>query len=709
MNHFHLLSADTQISLRTDAAGKLLLSYLGCRLSEPDEAFVAPACEWPLCATDFDARGLWGNYSGECAFHLRLPDGTLGWDLHVVTAVVNGDTFSARLADPRYPELTLDVTLRLWETGVLTAETALHNGSAHAVELLRALSLALPLRAASGHAGGSPYYLTTFRGGWAGENLFMEEQAVARGTTVSVGSTTGIKCAQEGTPGFLLSLGAPAQEESGRVLLGALAWSGNYTLSFKHSTYGQLYAGMGHDFSHAPHRLAAGESLTLPTAFLVFCDKGAGEATRRLHRHLRQHVIPRGTETRRILLNSWEGVHFDVDERTVKAMMQQSAELGVELFVLDDGWFGRRKDDTSSLGDWYPDPEKLPHGLQGLTDEAARGGIDFGIWMEPEMVCPQSELYARVPEQTVHLPQLSPREERHQLVRDLANPAVDPAGMVSAVLDTCPAVSYVKWDCNRKMSDTGSSYLPADAQGNLFFDAIRNYYAGMARLRAAHPAVTIQCCSAGGGRLDLGAAAYHEEFWLSDNTDAHDRLFMQWAASYFFPANAVGCHVTVSPNLYTGRETTLKFRFDVALMGRLGLELDPQRIPAEEREEIKARIALAKRLRPIVQQGELYRLVSPYATHGKSCAVLYRHGKSVLVLSYTTERPYTDQQEIIPLRGLNPVARYRLTELAPDTTGTHCLLPTEAPLTADYLLRRGLPLRWTRPHQSCVLLLEEMS
>ena len=704
---FHLLAPQVQVSLRLNEARKLLLSYIGGRLAEPDTAFAAPACEYPLLSTDFDCRGLWGNYSGECALHLRLPDGSLGWDVRVLQAETNPEqsVFTALLADPRYPAVQLRLRLTLTPEGVLLADTELHNGSDAAVELLRAHSLAFPLRAEGG--AGSPYYLTTFRGGWAGENLFMEEAAVPRGCCVSVGSTTGIKCAQEGTPGFLLSLGAPAREEEGSVILGALAWSGNYTLSFKHSSYGQLFLGMGHDFSHAPHSVASGQSLALPTALLVYSDRGAGDATRRLHRHLRQRVIPRGGETRRILLNSWEGVHFDVNAATLSEMMQQSAELGVELFVLDDGWFGKRKDDTTSLGDWYPDPEKLPQGLADLAERAQSVGIDFGIWMEPEMVSPRSELYERMSTHTVHLPQLTPREERHQLVLDLSDPATDAAGMVSRVLSEAPQISYVKWDCNRKMSDTGSAYQSAAAQSNLFFDYIRNYYAGMERLRAAHPGVTIQCCSAGGGRLDLGAAAYHEEFWLSDNTDAHDRLYMQWAASYFFPANAVGCHVTVSPNLYTGRETSLKFRFDVALMGRLGLELDPRAIPAEQRAEIKERIALAKRLRPIVQQGELYRLVSPYATQGKSCALLYRRGKELLVLAYTTERPYTDQQETLPLRALNPTAHYTIEELAPDETGCHCLLPKEKTLSGNYLLQRGLPLRWTRPHQSCVLLLTE--
>ena len=696
MNRYHLRTDDVQVSLRCTEAGKLVLTHLGAPLAVPDDAFTAPACEWPLASTDFDSRAQWGNFSGEFAYHLRLPDGTLGWDLRAVEVLQDANTLTARLADPRHPALVLTLTLRLWENGVLTQDATLSNGTEGRVEILRALSAALPMRARE-------YHITTFRGGWAGEN-YMREQELLPGNTLSAGSTTGIKCAQEGTPGFVLALDSPAQEECGSCILGALAWSGNYTLSFKHSTYGHLFTGMGHVFSHAPHVLEAGDEITLPTAVLVFSAHGKGDTSRRLHRHLRKHVIPRGEETRRILLNSWEGVHFDVDETTLQAMMQRSAELGVELFVLDDGWFGKRKDDTSSLGDWEPDAEKLPHGLAALTACAQECGIDFGIWMEPEMVSPQSNLYAENPALAVQLPGIHPREERHQLVLDLANPAVSPAAMVSAVLDSAPGISYVKWDCNRKLSDTGSTHLPADMQGNLFFDYIRRYYGGMRQLREQHPGVTFQCCSAGGGRLDLGAAAFHEEFWLSDNTDPHDRLFMQWSALHFLPANAIGCHVTASPNLYTGRETSLKFRFDVALMGRLGLELDPRAIAEADLEEIRARIALAKELRPIVQLGEPYRLVSPY--EGPDCALLYRRGSEALLLCYTTERPYTDQHTRIRPVGLNPAARYTVEELLPGKEGPRCPLQGQC-IGGDTLLHTGVPIHWNRPHQSCVLRLRE--
>ena len=693
----HFFTESNQLSLRVTEAGKLHFCYLGPRLAEADDALLSPAAESPLYATDFDSRGQWGNYSGEYALHLRYTDGTLGCDLRLLTSEpAAGGGMSFTLADPRHPELEVQLLLTPYpEEDTFTLTPTLTNKGSGSITLLQADSAALPLRAAE-------YHLTTFRGGWSGEN-YLHQQRVERGSTVSVASTTGIKTAQEGTPGILLSLGGPAQETGRPCLLAALAWSGNYDIAAKHSPYGHLHLRLGHHFAHSPYTLPGGSSITLPTAILVYSHSGAAHASRSLHRYLRRRVIPRGQETRRTLLNSWEGVHFDVHTPTLRAMIQRTARLGVELFVLDDGWFGKRDDDTSSLGDWEPDAAKLPGGLTELTAFAASCGIDFGLWMEPEMVSPRSHLYTAHPEWAIRLPGIPPREERHQLVLDLANPATNIAAPVQRTLAAHPGISYIKWDCNRKITDAGSTHLPADRQGNLYFDYIASYYEQMRHLRRQFPGVTFQCCSAGGGRLDCGAAAFHEEFWLSDNTDACDRLRMQWAASYFFPANAIGCHVTAIPNCYTGRETSLKFRFDVALAGRLGLELDPRVLSDAEMDEIRDRVSLAKELRPITQLGELHRLVSPY--EGPDCALLYTHQDKALLLAYTTQRVYTDQQTRIPLRGLNPATRYTLTELAPDTTGRHCPLHT-ATLGGDTLLATGLPIRWTRPQQSCVILLQ---
>ena len=628
------------------------------------------------------------HLSGEYALQLLLPDGSMGLNpLQQEHSVQNG-TLLIKLADPRYPLLELILALRLEEEGVFSQQVSIINNSAERIQILRAYSAALHLHEES-------YHITNFRGVWAGEHL-LTQQEIQRGTTLSVNSTTGIKTAQEGTPGLIISCGEPPQEESGHCILAALSWSGNYTLSFTHNANGGGFLGIGYDFAHAPYSLAPGQKLELPEALMLSSYTGKGGTTRPLHRYVRRCILPHGQQARKTLLNSWEGVHFDVHEPTLQAMMERTAALGIDMFVLDDGWFGKRKDDTSSLGDWYADTEKLPNGLTPLTEYAKEQGIRFGLWMEPEMVCPDSELYRKHPDWAIQLPGISPTQQRHQLVLNLANPEVEAyvTAAVARVLEEHPGISYIKWDCNRMLTDA--------PHPNLYFDYIRAYYNIMHALRTAYPHVTFQCCSAGGGRMDLGAAKFHEEFWLSDNTDAHDRLRMQWGASHFFPANAVGAHVTASPNLYTGRCTSLKFRFDVAMAGRLGFELDPRTLSEEDCEEIRARLALYKQLAPITQLGELYRLRSPY--EHTDCALLYTDGEQAVLLAYTTERLFTQQHTRIPLAGLQADNRYLVQELMPNTP--KMLSPQhEQTILGKELMTQGINIRWNRPLQSVVILL----
>ncbi len=701
----HLLTRHCQLSLALQDDGAALIRYLGPRLRHPDEVeAAAPGMDWPLVATDLDERQPFGNYSGESLLNVRLPDGTASLQLRYRSHREEQDEGSCRrlileLGDPQHPTLRVTVTLSAWEEeDLFTQRILLHNTGSDELLLLRADSFGMRLRA-------DAYHLSAFRGAWAGEN-YLSEQRIERGLCCTIGSRSGIQNAQAGTPAFLLSLGERASEESGCCLLGALCWSGDYELSFKHSDYGHLYLRAGHDFAHSPYHLAGGQSLELPEFVLTLSDRGKGEASRRLHRYLRQRVLPRGGELRPCLLNSWEGLHFDVNERDMIALIEDCAGLGgVDLVVLDDGWFGRRDDDTSSLGDWQPDARKFPRGLTPLCDRARELGLRFGLWVEPEMVSPRSELARRHPDWALRLPSRPPKEERHQLVLDLCNPAVQDYILQSMarLLRDCPGISYIKWDCNRKISDAGSSWLPPARQSNIPFDYITAYYRIMRELRRQFPQVSFQCCSAGGARLDLGAAALHEEFWLSDNTDPHDRLRMQWSASHFFPANAIGCHVTASPNLYTKRASSLKFRFDVALAGRLGLELDPRKLSDEERRALRERLSLARELRPIVQLGDLYRLVSPY--EGPDCALLYRRGTRALLIACTTQRVFTHQHTRLPLRGLDAEALYRISEPGQDEAGSLCPLSGRE-LSGDTLMATGLPIRWSRPLQSCLILFE---
>lgn len=643
----------------------------------------------PLYPTDYQARCHIPDTTGEYALHLMLPHGGTGLNLQLKSCLAGHGQLKAILNDPRLPGLEVQLTLQLWEEGIFTQKASIANGWQDTVTLLQADSLTFSLPCTPGCT------ITTFRGCWAGENQ-MQEQPLLPGNTLSIGSSTGLQNALTGTPGFLLSPGKQAQEESGDCILGALCWSGNYKLSFTHHVANHLFVGMGHGFPSAPYPLEPGQRIDLPQALLVFSRNGKGEASRRLHRYLRRHILPHGQETRRCLLNSWEGVHFDVHEPTLRRLMKQASDLGIELFVLDDGWFGQRADDHSSLGDWVPNAEKLPHGLKGLTDFAGEQHLSFGLWVEPEMVSPQSNLYHEHPDWAIHLPGLKPTEQRHQLTLNLALPEVEAfvLSTLARLLQSHPGISYIKWDCNRRISDAPNT--------KLYFDYTVAYYRIMHALRQAFPHVTFQCCSAGGGRLDLGAARFHEEFWLSDNTDPLDRLRMQWSASYFLPANAIGAHVTASPNLYTHRSSSLKFRFDVALAGRLGFELDPGKLSPEETEELKFRLATAKKLRPLVQLGELYRLVSPYES--TDAALLYTDGARALALAYTSERRFTEQTLHLPLHGLNADLHYHIEELMPNAEGTHCQQHGMA-LSGCQLAQTGLELRWNAPLQSSVILL----
>lgn len=644
----------------------------------------------PLYPTDFQARRA---AAGGHALQLLLPGGAIGLNPRLTSCQAVGGQLAATLADPRWPGLEIRLALRLSEEGVFSQEAVIANGLQGQVTLLRADSLAFSLPCHT------PCRITTFRGCWAGENQ-LQEQPLLPGNTLVAESAGGLQNALDGTPGFVISPNGPAQEESGHCILGALCWSGCYSISFSRTVNNSLFARLGHHFAAAPYSLAPGQSISLPQALVALSDNGKGDASRRLHRYLRRHVIPRGQETRSSLLNSWEGVHFDVREPVLQRMMRQAAELGIELFVLDDGWFGERADDTSSLGDWRPNAAKLPGGLAGLSEYAARQGIGFGLWVEPEMVCPDSDLYRARPDWAIRLPGLPPHERRHQLVLNLARPEVEQfvLATVSGLLKEAPGISYVKWDCNRPITDA-----PAP---NLYFDHIAAYYRIMRTLRQKFPHVVFQCCSAGGGRLDLGAARYHEEFWLSDNTDPFDRLKMQWSASHFFPANAIGAHVTASPNLYTRRKTSLKFRFDVALGGRLGFELDPGSLSPDEAQELRDRLALAQELRPLVQLGDLYRLVSPF--DGPDAALLYAADGSALLLAYTTERRFTDQGVRIPLRGLDAATTYRIEELMPNSEGLHCRQNGSA-LPGRQLMRDGLFLLWNAPMQSALIRLAPSS
>lgn len=695
----HLLTRSSQMTLFRDEQGRVRRAYYGPRLREPGDA-LANVAEAPLLYSTLgdSVTGL-PNASEEYSVCVTQADGTLslrlecqGWEVLELDDDREEAVFYGK--DPSYP-VRVEIHVRSHrESDAFLQWAVIRNEEREGIRLHRAASAQLNLRA-------ERYFITSFRGTWGGESLMSEEE-VTRGHELSLVSGTGTRAAQEGSPGFIISLDGPAREDAGEVVLGALAWPGNYRIWFRHSPYHYLFAGAGLDMAPAPYLLDGGGVFETPPLILVHSGSGKGEASRRIHRWARRYGLRGGGTERLVLLNSWEGVYFTFTEKVLHGMMKRAAELGMELFVLDDGWFGNkfpRNDARAGLGDWQVNRDKLPHGLEGLVRQAEKLGMRFGIWVEPEMVNPRSELYRKHPEWVVGLPHRENRLERSQYLLDLSNPDVR-AYILEAMrelLGRHPGISYVKWDCNRKISDPGSPWLDASHQGNLSIDYVRGYEAILDALAAEFPGVTFHACSSGGGRADYGTMRRHHEFWTSDNTDACERVFMQWGIGHLFPAISMAAHVTASPNHQTKRVTPLKFRFDVAMSGRLGFELQPCDMTKEEVEFSKRALAEYKRIRPVVQFGDLYRLSSPYES--RVASLMYVHEKRAVVFAWLMDKWLADSPPPLRLKGLNPAARYLVREINLDESGPLTNAHKRV-LGGDFLMDAGIRINWKTIFQS---------
>ena len=541
-----------------------------------------------------------------------------------------------------------------------------HSESAP-VRLLRADSFASAVDVRAKEIG-----VLSLTGKW-GREANVSESKVANGQIVELSSKAGTRDAWESNAGMMVSFG-PSDEESGKVLGVALEWTGTTSRRIRRDWEGkvtEVFAGV--DMTSGPYVLDPGKSFVTPKAILVWSEKGRGEVSRQYHRWARNHLMPHGRDLHPVLLNSWEGSYFSFTEKTLTDMMDGVKEMGGEMFVLDDGWFGRGKyarddknKDKVGLGDWYVNEEKLPRGLGYLADEAEKRGLKFGLWVEPEMVNVRSWLAEEHPEWLLREKDRSLVLGRGgtQLVLDYVNPAVRDRIFedLDKVYSSVPSLAYIKWDSNQNIVNPGSTYLPADRQSNLWYDYTIGLYDLLARFQAKRPHIMVQACASGGGHMDFGFLRYADEFWTSDDTDPYMRVFIQWGASQFYPACAMACHVTASPNHQTKRVTPLKYRFDVAMCGRMGFELHPKDLKPDEVAFAKRAVADYKRIRPVVQQGDLYRLASPYekpysalmyANEDKSHAVVY-----VLGLNGDGEKPVS-----IRLSGLATDREYDIAEI----------------------------------------------
>ncbi|MGX1478972.1 UNVERIFIED_CONTAM: alpha-galactosidase [Streptomyces canus] len=551
----------------------------------------------------------------------------------------------------RFRDGGLTVTLHYrMRHDVLERWVTLDNQGPAPVELLRADSATwtLPDRE-------DGWRLSQLHGRWAAESL-LTQTPLTYGEKV-LGSRRG-HTGHQHLP--WVALDTDATEERGEVYGVALGWSGSWRIAVAQlpDARVQITGGAGYDDSGLL-LLAAGESFTTPVFAGLWSDGGFGGASRAWHAYQRAYVIPGADEDRPVLFNSWEATNFDISEEQQGTLARRAAAMGVELFVVDDGWFGARTSDRAGLGDWAPNPDRFPNGLKPLGEYVHALGMQFGIWVEPEMINPDSELYRAHPDWVQYQSGRKRTEFRNQLVLNLAREDVQEYlwGQLDTLLSSAP-IDYVKWDFNRCFTDAG---WPGDPYPQrLWVDHVHGFYALLDRLREAHPGVAFESCSGGGGRIDLGVLSRTDQVWTSDNTDPLDRLAIQYGFSQIHPARVMAAWVTDSPNTQLNdRVSSLRFRFVSAMAGVLGVGGDLAEWTEEELAEAGRWVALYKEIRPLVQRGELYRLRPP---RGGLSAVQYVLGDETVVLSWLQAQKYGEPVPALRLRGLDPTASYECPE-----------------------------------------------
>ena len=639
----------------------------------------------------YPAYGL--NTPAEAAFAMRHSDGNLSTALVATGSDVKSESnaiiTTVHLKDPVY-NLKVDLKYRAYnDVDMIETWVEVHNGEKGTVTLTSFASAMLPVRRGD-------VWMSHLSGSWANEANVSNEK-LAPGEFV-IRNTDGTRPSHTDHAEVMISLDGKAQENMGDVIGAALMYSGNYKLKMvtDDTEYHYFFAGINEQNSE--YHLKKGETFKTPALALTYSKEGLGGASRNFHKWGRKYVLAHGDKERDILLNSWEGVYFNINQEGMDQMMADIHNMGGELFVMDDGWFGtkyERNSDNCALGDWVVDKNKLPEGIDGLLRDAKKNGVKFGIWIEPEMTNTTSELYEKHPDWIIRAPKRDAVLGRGgtQLVLDLSNPKVQDFvyGVVDNLLTKYPDIAYIKWDANMPIMNHGSQYLSMADQSHLNIA----YHAGFAkvidRIRAKYKDVVIQCCASGGGRANWGFLRGFDEFWTSDNTDAFQRVYMQYGTSYFFPAIAMGSHISAVPNHTVFRTTSLKYRIDVAMSGRLGMEIQPKNMTDEEKALCKKAISEYKEIRPVVQFGDLYRLVSPFDNQGLSSIMYVSEAKDKAVFYWwKIANFYNVHLPRVKMAGLDANKMYKVREL--DVIDNKPLDCEGKSYSGKYLMEHGLEM-----------------
>ena len=633
--------------------------YYGARLSEYDLQHLQLPRSGRMNA--YPAYGM--NCPAEAALAMTHADGNLSTEL-VATGAVKQDGQITRISlkDRVYP-ISVDLCFKAYQdVDMIETWTEITNGEAKPVTLTQFASCSLPIRRGN-------VWLSSFYGSWGNEAILCEEP-ITPGEKI-IKNKDGVRNAHTAHGEVMFSLDGKGQENQGDVIGAAVVYSGNYQLKVEtdDTDYHYFFAGINPD--NSAYHLKKGETFVTPAVALSFSKEGLSGVSRNFHKWGRNYKLAHGNKERKILLNSWEGVYFDINQEGMDQMMGDIASMGGELFVMDDGWFGDkypRKTDNCALGDWVVDKNKLPEGIEGLLRDAKKHGIKFGIWIEPEMTNSVSELYDAHPDWIIKAPKREPVLGRGgtQLILDMGNPKVQDFvfSVVDNLMTKYPEIDYIKWDANMAVMNHGSQYLTMNDQSHLYIEYHRGLEKTCKRIRAKYPDLTIQACASGGGRANWGVLPYFDEFWVSDNTDALQRIYMQWGTSYFFPAIAMASHISATPNHTVFRTTAMKYRIDVAMSGRLGMEIQPKNMTDDEKALCRKAIAEYKQIRPIVQFGDIYRLVSPYDKVGLASLMYVDEAKDKSVFFWwKTESFQNEHLPRVKMAGLDANKNYKVREL----------------------------------------------
>ncbi|MDR6943743.1 alpha-galactosidase [Mucilaginibacter pocheonensis] len=697
----YLETAQNALVLQTDSAHHLNNVYLGRRLNS---------------AAGYEQIGLQpGDYTGmynsaytpagsrnllEPAIAVTHADGNNSLDLKYVNSDLKklSDDISlleVHLKDPAYEfEVTLFYKSYYREDVIEQWSQIVHHEKGQII-LQKYASANLSLK-------GNSYWLKHYHGDWAHEMQPQETRLTAGIKTLD--SKLGTRANLFMPSVFMVSLDRPATEDEGQVFCGALEWSGNFRSDLEIDPQNNLRIISGINNYASPYRLKPSEVFETPAFVYTYSDHGIGAASRNLHDWARKHKLLDGQGSRLTLLNNWESTYFDFNEEKLKALLKDTKKLGVDMFLLDDGWFGNkfpRNDDHAGLGDWQENRKKLPNGIASIAKSAQTDGVKFGIWIEPEMVNPKSDLYAKHPDWVIKQPHRDEFYFRNQLVLDLGNPEVQ--DFVYQVVDSLfikdPNLAYLKWDCNAVIYNAYAVRLKNN-QSQFYIDYVRGLYKVLQRIRKKYPSVPMMLCSGGGGRVDYGALQYFTEYWPSDNTDPLERIFIQWEYSFFYPAIASANHVT------DWGKQPFKFRVDVAMMGKLGFDIVINKLGDQDMKFCQSAVQTYNQIKQVIWQGDQYRLASPYDNNVASIAYVSPDKTRAIMFNYLINYRYDEgSKRPVKLKGLDGSKSYLVKEIN--------LYPGASPsymqgiYAGDFLMKIGINPQVDNNHSSVIIELDE--